>query len=102
MLRRVVQVGLGAAAERYARLTLRKSAQTQATYMSAYRRFAAWLALETGHPDPPPAALTADVVASYVTQLEVRRARDGEEGARGDRPARQVPARSARSTRPRS
>jgi site-specific recombinase XerD len=68
------QAGLGAAAERYARLTLRKSAQTQATYMSAYRRFAGWLTERTGHPDPPPAALTADVVAAYVTELEARKA----------------------------
>ena len=68
------QAGLGAAAERYARLTLRKSAQTQATYMSTYRRFVGWLADHTGHPDPPSAALTADVVAAYVTELEARRA----------------------------
>jgi hypothetical protein len=68
----VTPAGLGAAAERYAQLTLRKSAQTQATYMSTYRRFAGWLADHTGHPDPPPAALTADVVASYVTELEAR------------------------------
>jgi hypothetical protein len=70
----VTQTGLGAAAERYARLTLRKSAQTQATYMSTYRRFAAWLAEQSGHPDPPPAALTADVVADYITELERKRA----------------------------
>jgi integrase len=70
----VAQTGLGEAAERYARLTLRKSAQTQATYMSAYRRFAGWLAEWTGHPDPPPAALTADVVAAYITELEALKA----------------------------
>ena len=70
----VTQAGLGAAAERYARLTLRKSAQTQATYMSTYRRFAGWLADHTGHPDPPPAALTADAVAAYITELERGRA----------------------------
>ncbi len=70
----VIQAGLGAAAERHARLTLRKSAQTQATYMSTYRRFAGWLVDHTGHPDPPPAALTADVVAAYVIELEARRA----------------------------
>jgi hypothetical protein len=58
------QAGLGAAAERYARLTLRKSEQTQATYLSTYRRFADWLRHHTGHPDPPPAALTADAVAA--------------------------------------
>jgi site-specific recombinase XerD len=68
------ETGLGAAAERYARLTLRKSAQTQATYMSTYRRFAGWLAERTGDPDPPPSALTADLVAAYVSVLEARRA----------------------------
>jgi hypothetical protein len=33
--------GLGPAAERFARNTLRKSAQTRRTYLSVYRRFAA-------------------------------------------------------------
>ncbi|MBV9197301.1 MAG: tyrosine-type recombinase/integrase [Solirubrobacterales bacterium] len=66
--------GLGAAAERYARLMLRKSAQTQATYMSTYRRFADWLAHRTGQPDPPPAAVTADIVAAYISELEARKA----------------------------
>ena len=42
--------------------------------MSTYRRFAGWLVDDTGHPDPPPAALTADVVAAYVIELEARRA----------------------------
>lgn len=70
----VSPVGLGAAAERYARLMLRKSAQTQSTYLSTYRRFADWLAQQTGDPDPPPAAVTADVVAAYVTELEARKA----------------------------
>jgi hypothetical protein len=67
------EAGLGAAADRYARLTLRKSVQTQATYMSAYRRFAGWLAEQTGHPDPSPAALTADVLAAYITELQAGR-----------------------------
>ena len=70
----IAQPGLGAAAERYARLTLRKSEQTQVTYLSTYRRFAAWLSHHTGHPDPPPAALTADAVAAYITELETRKA----------------------------
>ena len=70
----IAQPGLGAAAERYARLTLRKSEQTQVTYLSTYRRFADWLSHHTGHPDPPPAALTADAVAAYITELETRKA----------------------------
>ena len=53
---------------------LRKSAQTQATYLSTYRRFADWLIQRTGHPDPPPGTLTADVVAAYVSELEARKA----------------------------
>lgn len=70
----VAQPGLAAAAEWYARLTLRKSEQTQATYLSTYRRFAIWLSHHTGHPDPPPAALTTDAVAAYITELETRKA----------------------------
>ena len=70
----IAQAGLGAAAERYARLTLRKSEQTQATYLSTYRRFADWLSHQTGHPDPPPATLTADAVAAYISELETRKA----------------------------
>lgn len=70
----IAQAGLGAAAERYARLTLRKSEQTQATYLSTYRRFAEWLSHQTGHPDPPPATLTADAVAAYISELETRKA----------------------------
>ena len=70
----IAQAGLGAAAERYARLTLRKSEQTQATYLSTYGRFAAWLSGHTGDPDPPAAALTADAVAAYMTELETRTA----------------------------
>ncbi|MGA2930187.1 MAG: hypothetical protein ABSG43_30190 [Solirubrobacteraceae bacterium] len=48
--------GLGAAAERFERTTLRKSAQTQRTYAGTYRRFAAWLATYTSTAD---AALSA-------------------------------------------
>ena len=95
------QAGLGAAAERYARLTLRKSAQTQATYMSTYRRFVGWLADHTGHPDPPSAALTADVVAAYVTELEARRAPVTVKKSAGDQPARQIPAHARRDRRDR-
>ena len=69
-----VNDGLGAAAERFARLTLRKSTQTQATYLSAYRRLAAWMAEQTGDPDPPPSLLSADLVAAYITELEHQRA----------------------------
>ena len=62
--------GLGAAAERFARNTLRKSAQTQRTYVSVYRRFAAHLADQTGETDPGPDAMTADTVAGYLDALE--------------------------------
>ena len=63
-------VGLGAAAERFARTTLRKSAQTQRTYAGAYRRFAAWLSVYTGLPDPPLSAFGADALAAYLDELE--------------------------------
>ena len=88
----IAQAGLGAAAERYARLTLRKSEQTQATYLSTYRRFAEWLSHQTGHPDPPPATLTADAVAAYISELETRKAAATVRGACGDQPAGEVPA----------
>jgi integrase/recombinase XerC len=64
--------GLGPAAERFARNTLRKSKQTQRTYLSVYGRFTAHLAKVTGVDDPPPAALTADAVASYLDALEAQ------------------------------
>ena len=62
--------GLGPAAERFARNTLRKSKQTQRTYLSVYGRFTAHLAVLTGLVDPPPSALTADAVAGYLDALE--------------------------------
>jgi|GEM_PF-5003169 len=62
--------GLGPAAERFARNTLRKSAQTRRTYLSVYRRFAEHLACATGLADPPPSAMRADAVASYLDMLE--------------------------------
>ena len=62
--------GLGPAAERFARNTLRKSAQTRRTYLSVYGRFTAHLATMTGLADPPPSALNADAVASYLDALE--------------------------------
>ncbi len=61
---------LGPAAERFARTTLRKSAQTQRTYASAYARFATWLADYTKITDPPLRAFTADALASYLDELE--------------------------------
>ena len=62
--------GLGAAAERFARTTLRRSAQTQRTYAGAYRRFAAWLCTYTSTPYPPLSAFTADTLAAYLDELE--------------------------------
>ena len=61
----------GPAAERFARNTLRKSKQTQRTYLSVYSRFTTHLAAVSGLVDPPPSALTADAVASYDA-LEAR------------------------------
>jgi integrase len=61
---------LGAAAHRFARNSLRKSKQTQRTYLSVYGRFTAHLAALTGLADPPPSVLTADAVASYLDGLE--------------------------------
>jgi hypothetical protein len=40
---------LGPAAQRFARNSLRKSKQTQRTYLSIYGRFTAHLAAATGH-----------------------------------------------------
>jgi hypothetical protein len=65
---------LGAAAERFVRLTLRRSAQTQATYASACARFGAWLGAFTGLPAPPVGAFTADALAAYVDHLEAHKA----------------------------
>jgi len=64
--------GLGPAAERFARNTLRKSKQTQRTYLSVYGRFTTHLAALTGVADPPPSALTADAVAGYLDGLEAQ------------------------------
>jgi integrase len=64
--------GLGPAAERFARNSLRKSKQTQRTYLSVYGRFTAHLAALTGLADPPPSALTADAVAGYLDALEAQ------------------------------
>jgi len=64
--------GLGPAAERFARNTLRKSKQTQRTYLSVYGRFTTHLSALTGLADPPPSALTADAVASYLDGLEAQ------------------------------
>jgi integrase/recombinase XerC len=61
---------LGAAAERFARNTLRKSAQTRRTYLSVYRRFTEHLAERTADPNPGPDAMTADAVAGYLDALE--------------------------------
>jgi hypothetical protein len=80
--------GLGAAAERFARLSLRKSKQTKATYESSYRRFAAWLAehhhgtealararaREEPMPQAPLSAFTVDALAAYLDELEATRA----------------------------
>jgi integrase len=66
----VLPAALGPAAERFARNTLRRSAQTRRTYMSVYRRFAIHLAEQTGVAEPSPGALSADVVASYLDALE--------------------------------
>lgn len=65
---------LGAAAERFVRLTLRRSAQTQATYASACARFGAWLGAFTGLAAPPVGAFTADALAAYVDHLEAHEA----------------------------
>ncbi|MCA1678165.1 MAG: tyrosine-type recombinase/integrase, partial [Actinobacteria bacterium] len=63
-------LGLGAAAQRFARTTLRKSAQTQRTYASAYTRYVRWLAAHTNSTDPPLSAFTADALAAYLDELE--------------------------------
>ena len=60
---------LGAAAERFARLALRSSPQTQRTYRSIYGRFAAWLGEQAGGPAAP-TAFTADALAAYLDARE--------------------------------
>jgi site-specific recombinase XerD len=70
----VLPPGLGPAAQRFARTSLRKSAQTQRTYASTYARFAAWLAEYTKTADAPLAAFTADALAAYLDELEQDRA----------------------------
>jgi integrase/recombinase XerC len=66
----VAPAALGAAAERFARNSLRKSVQTRRTYLSVYSRFAAHLAELGGVAAPPPSAFTSDAVASYLDRLE--------------------------------
>ena len=61
--------GLGAAAERFARLSLRSSPQTQRTYRSTYNRFALWLADYNGGPAGPE-AFTADALADFLDARE--------------------------------
>lgn len=64
--------GVGPAAERFARNTLRKSKQTQRTYLSVYARFTAHLATTMGVAEPSPSAVTADAVAGYLDALEAQ------------------------------
>ena len=66
----VIEAGeLGVAAERFARLALRSSPQTQRTYRSVYGRFTAWLTAHSGGPVTP-AAFTADTLAGYLDLRE--------------------------------
>ncbi len=65
----VVESELGAAAERFARLALRSSPQTQRTYRSTYGRFALWLGEHAGGPAAP-SAFTADALAAYLDARE--------------------------------
>jgi integrase len=61
---------VGPAAERFARNTLRKSPQTQRTYLSTYRRFAVFLAEREGVVEPPTSAFDADALAAYFDARE--------------------------------
>jgi integrase len=72
--RSAMPANLGAAAERFARTSLRKSSQTQRTYRSAYERFTLWLADHTAAADPPLTAFTADALAAYLDEIEQRKA----------------------------
>lgn len=72
---------VGAAAERFARLTLTQAPQTQRTYRGALERFSSWLAVHHAElygliPTPdaqaPIDAITADAVAAYLDELEAR------------------------------
>ena len=96
--------GLGPAAERFARTTLRKSAQTQRTYASTYARFTAWLAAYTELAEPPLQAFTADALAAYLDELELTKAPATVTRRSAPRSTawRATCTRSARSTRPRS
>ena len=72
---------VGAAAERFARLTLAQAPQTQRTYRGALDRFATWLAAYnaqryglavTDQAQAPVEAITADAIADYLLHLEDR------------------------------
>lgn len=70
---------VGAAVERFARLTLAQSPQTQRTYRGSLTRFSTWLAKHhaqlhghaaTASSTAPVEAFTADAVAAYLLELE--------------------------------
>ncbi len=72
---------VGAAAERFARLTLAQAPQTQRTYHGCLERFATWLAAHHaerhGHQATPASqapveAISADAIALYLQELEQR------------------------------
>lgn len=75
------RASVGAAAERFARLTLAQAPQTQRTYRGSLERFSVWLAAYHaelhGHIPPagseaPVEAITADAIAAYLHELEQR------------------------------
>jgi len=72
---------VGAAAERFARLTLAQAPQTQRTYRGSLERFSLWLAehhasryglVATAAAQAPVEAITADAIAAYLKELEHR------------------------------
>lgn len=67
--------GLGPAAERFARNTLRKSKQTTAPICRLYSRFTTYLAAVSGLADPPRSMLTAEPLRATWMRSRRRGAR---------------------------
>jgi integrase/recombinase XerC len=63
---------LAPAARRAALVMMRKSPETQRTYLGIYERFASWLAEHHRLPAAPVEAFTAEALVAYLDELELR------------------------------
>ncbi|MGO9976737.1 MAG: hypothetical protein ACLP01_28825, partial [Solirubrobacteraceae bacterium] len=61
-----------AEAQRAARVLMRKSAETQRTYLGIYERFAGWLAARDGVEVAAVSAFTSEAFVGYLDELEER------------------------------